>query len=154
MHQDYSFVICVSQLLCYRRYHTSHHMALFALLNLMNGQKQLQLISKVRSIVAFRCPNLFLKCLFLHSLQTIQGDHSTPRLFAQIIQLPKLFEQEIRYSTQEILVEILARFYHILSKSKDDARHFEQLCKALPVPLLNTLKDSSRGPKYVLDNTR
>jgi hypothetical protein len=85
-------------------------------------------------------------------LQTIETDEEEPSLFSHVLALPKLFTEEIRYSTQEILVEILARFYHVYSKK--DAKKFAQLKKALPVVLLDALQDPSRGIKAVLQDLR
>ena len=86
-------------------------------------------------------------------MQTIETDQEDPSLFSQVLALPRLFEQEIRYSTQELLIEVLARFYHVYSKSKD-TKKFAQLKGALPSTLLEPLQDPSRGIKHVLQNTR
>lgn len=50
-------------------------------------------------------------------------------------------------------MEIVARFYHAFSKSRDVTK-FAQLKKVIPATLLDALQDTSRGIKFVLQNTR
>jgi len=111
-------------------YHTSHHMALVFILNLMNHKKHSHLLTA-----------------------TINGDHRAQNLFSQVMLLGGLFDQEIRYSTQELLMEVCVRFYHVYSKSKD-SKKFDQLTKSLPKSLIQILKDPTRGPKHILQNMR
>lgn len=93
-------------------------------------------------------------------LQTVVSNEekNEPGLLTLVLSLPTLFSEEIRYSTQEILVEVLVRLYHVFSKDEDKdatcAKKFDDLKSALPAVLLEALQDPRRGVKGVLSNMR
>ena len=83
----------------------------------------------------------------------MQSDRRDPSLFSQLLLFSSTIKDEIRYSTQELLVEVVARFYYMCSKTKDVGM-LNKLKKVMPLPFSEMLENPSQGFSYVLRHAR